>query len=218
MGNKQSQTTRGPILSKSQIANIELEDVFTGDKFLAKSLWEVESEDVLLIYLIRRPGCQLCREQAELLSDMIEYNPSMKNVKLVGVVHEYKYLEDITTLKEKYFRGNPVYLDREKNFYNAQGMRRLGLHAILWASVMKAIRRASSKGIKGNTRGDGTLLGGVLVVDVDKVWFEHREDFFGDLVIADELILSISLAQKSRESRGSISIPSSTDRSSHISV
>src|SRR3546814_5470851 len=61
-------------------------------------------------------------------------------------------------------------------FYEAQGNRRLGYHAILWPSVIKAINRARSRNIEGNLVGDGRRLGGILVVNNSEVVFEHKEE------------------------------------------
>ena len=42
-------------------------------------------------------------------------------------------------------------------------------------SVIKNSKRAIAKGVQGNLRGEGRLLGGLLVVGGDGVAFEHRE-------------------------------------------
>lgn len=88
MGNKTSSSRCAP-LNKSQIESLPLSDLKNASTIVAKSLWE-KDDSIVILYLIRRPGCQLCREQAELLSDMIEFN--MHGVKLVGIVHENSYL------------------------------------------------------------------------------------------------------------------------------
>lgn len=79
-------------------------------------------------------------------------------------------------------------------------MRYLSLFALFWPKVVAAISRARGKGIIGNTRGEGTLLGGLIVVDKEKIWFEHREDYFGDLVIIEELQNAIKAAQTKHQS------------------
>ena len=137
----------------------------------------------------KRPGCPLCREQAELLADMIEYN--LTGTKLVGIVHERTYMEDILEFQEKYFNGNPIYLDEEKEFYKAQGNRWLGLYALLWPSVISAIRRNGKTNVKGNTRGEGRLLGGLLVMSSEAILFEHREEYFGDLATIDSIKMAV---------------------------
>lgn len=42
-------------------------------------------------------------------------------------------------------------------------------------SVIKNVKRVSNKGVKGNLKGEGRLLGGLLVVGKDGIAFEHRE-------------------------------------------
>ena len=50
-------------------------------------------------------------------------------------------------------------------------------------SVMKNSKRAIAKGVKGNLRGEGRLLGGLLVVGGDGVAFEHREAVSNDVAL-----------------------------------
>lgn len=42
-------------------------------------------------------------------------------------------------------------------------------------SVIKNAKRAQAKGVTGNLKGEGRLLGGLLVVGTSGVAFEHRE-------------------------------------------
>lgn len=42
-------------------------------------------------------------------------------------------------------------------------------------SVIKNAKRAQAKGVEGNLKGEGRLLGGLLVVETSGVAFEHRE-------------------------------------------
>lgn len=57
----------------------------------------------------------------------------------------------------------------------ALGMRWEGLTSLMKPSVVKNAKRASAKGVKGNLKGEGRLLGGLLVVGGDGIAFEHRE-------------------------------------------
>lgn len=57
----------------------------------------------------------------------------------------------------------------------ALGMRWEGLSSLMKPSVIQNAKRASAKGVKGNLKGEGRLLGGLLVVGGDGVAFEHRE-------------------------------------------
>jgi thiol-disulfide isomerase/thioredoxin len=181
-----SSSSKASSIALENISTIELKDLDIDRTFQAHELWDSDDANAVIIYIIRRPGCPLCREQAELISDLVEYSfPS--GVKLVGVVHEDVYRDDITTFKKKYFGNNPVYFDREKGFYKAQGNRKLGLYALLWPKVISAINRARAKKIESTTNGEGTRLGGLLVLNREKIWFEHREEYFGDLATIDHI-------------------------------
>ena len=105
------------------------------------------------------------------------------------------FLEDIAEFRKEYFQDNPVYLDSEMGFYKAQGNRYLSALALLWPAVREAIQRSSSKGIKGNTRGDGNYLGGVLIIHKGGILFEHSEEYFGDSVTGDVIRTAMSAVE-----------------------
>ena len=58
----------------------------------------------------------------------------------------------------------------------------MGASGFLRLSVWMAFFRARGKGIEGNMKGEGRLLGGVFVIGPGEegVVFEHRESEFGD--------------------------------------
>jgi len=103
------------------------------------------------------------------------------NVNFAAVVHENLpgELEDF----QKYWTEAPVYLDKERSFYKAQGDRWLGLiQGMMTPRVWSNVNRAKEAKIKGNLKGEGRLLGGVLVVgNKDQgVLYEGREEVWGD--------------------------------------
>lgn len=60
----------------------------------------------------------------------------------------------------------------------ALGMRWEGLSSLMKPSVIKNAKRANAKGVTGNMKGEGRLLGGLLVVGGEGqpgIAFEHRE-------------------------------------------
>lgn len=59
----------------------------------------------------------------------------------------------------------------------ALGMRWEGLSSMLKSSVISNTKRVRARGVKGNLKGEGRLLGGLLVVGTGDsgVAFEHRE-------------------------------------------
>ena len=170
----------------ADLANISLKIIRSGDSFdpfPASNLWK---DRTTLIFIVRRTGCPLCREQAQLLVTRSKDFASL-GIPMTAVIHEI-IQEDVDGFQQ-YFGGNPIYHDSTRGFYNAQGNRWAGLHSLLFPSVIAAISRASSKKIDGNTRGEGRLLGGLLIVSPEKgVIYEQREEWFGDHADVDEVL------------------------------
>ncbi len=103
--------------------------------------------------------------------------------KLVGIIKEVaptKDAEDDETLgvndfHENYFLGLPLFMDSKMSFHNSLGRRKVGdvgfstwnpfsIMGRLWRAIM-AIR---AMGIDGNLKGEGNILGGVIVVQPSK--------------------------------------------------
>ena len=73
---------------------------------------------------------------------------------LYGVLHESLGAEAF----QEHLQA-PLLLDEERRFFGPEE-RRMLLKGMLRWSVWKNIMRANSKGVEGNLKGDGTLLGG----------------------------------------------------------
>lgn len=60
------------------------------------------------------------------------------------------------------------------------------------------IKRTSEKGIQGNLKGDGTLLGGVFVIGPKDqgILYEHRERVWGDHCNITHLLEAVSRINK----------------------
>lgn len=117
----------------------------------------------------------MCREEAVELSSL-KSQLDQHGVHLYAVVHE-----TLGTSKFRdYFKGE-LYLDEERHFYGPRE-RWMYLSGFIRPSVWMSGFRASNKGIKGNFKGEGRLLGGVFVVGPGEqgVMFEHRESEWGD--------------------------------------
>ena len=98
-----------------------------------------------------------------------------KGVQLVGVVHEISEGHD--EFHNDFFGGDrAIFLDKAKQFYSGG---RGGLFTLLHPTVLA--RMASTK-VKGNLKGDGTVLGGVFVFGphMQEILFYHQEQLFGD--------------------------------------
>lgn len=127
----------------------------------------------------------MCRNEAKRLSKLfesflLEYPEAQGKAKLFSVVHE-DIGDEVKAFKE-YMSGD-VYLDLDKGFYKAIGDRWAGLSSIFSMKMLKnAIESYNDKDVKGNLKGEGRLLGGVLVVPAGAATpaYLHKEAFFGN--------------------------------------
>lgn len=86
-----------------------------GATFPAGDLWK---EQPAIIFVVRRPGCPLCREHAlDLSNKQPEF--AAKGVKLVGVVHEKLGVEEFSS---GFFKNGEIYFDEEKAFFNGENL------------------------------------------------------------------------------------------------
>lgn len=117
----------------------------------------------------------MCREEALELSSL-KPELEQRGVNLVGVVHEEMGVKQFQP-----YLNSTIYLDEEKKFYGPE-QRWMFLSGFLRPSVWKSSFRARGKGIEGNLKGEGRLLGGVFVVGPGEqgILLDHKEKEFGD--------------------------------------
>ncbi|KAL7633605.1 UNVERIFIED_CONTAM: hypothetical protein RMT77_016138 [Armadillidium vulgare] len=146
----------------------------------AKTLYEKHGG---LFMAIRRPGCILCRKEAQSLSN-INANIGTKKIPLYGILHEKEGAEQF----KEFFKGD-LYYDPEKRFFGPEE-RRMSLTGLLRATVWKNVFDAKKGGFSGNLKGDGTLLGGVYLIGPGDtgILYEHKEMEFGDAHNETELM------------------------------
>ena len=130
------------------------------------------------------------------LSDAIDFANDRNAVTLSAIVHE-NIPEDIAGFK-KYFKlcckeelNCDVFYDRSKGFYDVQGMRWGSIMGIFSSKTRAAYKRASDKGITGSFSGEGRLLGGLMIVRDGKIWYEYREENYGDFVVVERVSQAI---------------------------
>uniref|UniRef100_A0A0P4WQW8 Peroxiredoxin-like 2A n=1 Tax=Scylla olivacea TaxID=85551 RepID=A0A0P4WQW8_SCYOL len=94
-----------------------------------------------------------------------------------------------------YFKGD-LLLDVEKRFFGPEERRMMVTGMLRW-SVWQNMRRATSKGVEGNLKGDGSLLGSVFLLGPGSqgILYEHREREFGDHHNSTELLEALSKLQ-----------------------
>uniref|UniRef100_A0A0K0EMD2 Peroxiredoxin-like 2A n=1 Tax=Strongyloides stercoralis TaxID=6248 RepID=A0A0K0EMD2_STRER len=154
-------------------------DVLSAPTIEASSILDNEN---VLVMAIRRPGCALCRKEGQ---NLVAIKPQLeeKSIKLIGVVHEYKGVDEF----KKFFDGD-IYYDKDRKFYgpNERWMPLwIGfLRPKLWLSYKKA----KDSGVEGNLEGEGRLLGGVYLITKGKILYSHLEKEWGDWSNTTEIL------------------------------
>lgn len=133
----------------------------------------------------------LCREEGRDLSEMQKAG-LLKGATLIGLVKEVAPCSTAKTDEElgvaefqsDYF-PYPLYLDSTKGFYSALGDRKITKDLKgswnpfeVWKGLKSIGTRIKEKGLEGNMRGEGLVLGGIVVVDTAKsaVKFTYCEE------------------------------------------
>ncbi|CAH1794450.1 unnamed protein product [Owenia fusiformis] len=128
----------------------------------------------------------MCREEATRLSSL---KPDLDalGVRLAAVVHERTGVSGF----KPYFAGD-IYWDKKRHFY--------GPHE-RWASIGDLLRLdvisrgidMYKKGVDGNLKGEGRLLGGCYVIGPGDqgILYQHQENSFGDTSNTTEVLEAV---------------------------
>ncbi|KAF5834405.1 hypothetical protein DUNSADRAFT_8960 [Dunaliella salina] len=157
----------GPGLNVQEQSTAVLDNVKLWGKesgtFKASALWK--SSPVVLV-LLRRPGCVLCRYQARELWLGLKNQLEKLGVRMVCIVHEWidREVEAFTP----YWPGE-TYFDKEKDFFKFIGNGKL-LTASPWSllnpfsSTWGHIAKAKKSVKQHNLVGNGLIKGGVVII------------------------------------------------------
>jgi len=109
--------------------------------------------------------------------------------RLIGVVRESSDIDDFLP----FFKGGELYFDADASLFKSIGDRWLGGRGFLMASVWRNVLRAMWRGYPNNGKGDGTMLGGVLVVGPREqgILFQHSEMVWGDIAKPDDVLAAV---------------------------
>jgi peroxiredoxin len=176
----------------TDIANVVLQDG-QGHSLRASELW---SDGPVLLLVLRRPGCALCRQEVQQYSDRkAEY--AALGVKIGVVLKEWKP-EEVESF-QAYWDG-PVYLDSDMALYktvHGGKLRKNSVLNLLNPAVWARGRRASKDIEDSNFKGEGLILGGLMVVDTSgKIVYSFAEQDFGVHAPQDEVLAACKAAAK----------------------
>uniref|UniRef100_A0A183C4I5 Peroxiredoxin-like 2A n=1 Tax=Globodera pallida TaxID=36090 RepID=A0A183C4I5_GLOPA len=133
-------------------------------------------------------GCAFCRKQASALCNARDRFAD-KGVRVVGVVHEQLGVDQFRPFLSC---AEAIYWDEEKRFFGPS-QRWLPLWmGFLRLSTYVNYYKTSKAGFDGNKEGEGRLLGGVYLVNGDKMLFAHLEQEWGDEANMNKLLDAVA--------------------------
>jgi prostamide/prostaglandin F2alpha synthase len=185
--------------NKPQLADFggaPIRDARTGAPAQLSDLWKVRP--VVLVFL-RRLGCQLCRVTC------VEYSEEVASVRAAGAEMVALTFEELGKGSDSdnsfevggYWRG-PLYTVDVSVYEKLFGRKGLfsGFYGLADISKTK-LAACTARGVTGNFKGDGFLLGGQFVVAAGgRVVVDKRQAFFGDDLTIDDIIEGVTAAAK----------------------
>ncbi|KAL3084892.1 hypothetical protein niasHT_038665 [Heterodera trifolii] len=163
-------------LAETQLKKLEPGQAVAGPQIKANDLFSAGHP-----LLVMAQASALCSAASTRFAD--------KGVRVVGVVHEQHGVDQFRPFLPC---ADAIYLDEEKRFFGPS-QRWLPLWmGFLRLSTYVNFYKAWKAGFAGNSEGEGRLLGGVYLVNGDKMLFAHLEKQWGDEVKMDKLVDAVS--------------------------
>jgi hypothetical protein len=139
-----------------------------------------------VVFVVRRPGCVLCREHGQQLSELAAKEWNESTVSLIGIIKETGVDDAGLVEFHRDFFSYPLYLDAGRVLYQAFGSRRISLSTWnpwrLWKGFQALGERMKRKNIEGNLKGEGMIQGGILIFDRHgELQYAYEEDIGSEL-------------------------------------
>ncbi|KAJ9054194.1 hypothetical protein DSO57_1017157 [Entomophthora muscae] len=145
--------------------------------------------DTVLLKVLRRFGCPLCRYESRMLSELKPEFDAL-GVRLVAVGFDVLGLYDF--MAGGYWEWE-ILLDQDRSLHTALNLNKLpissGLKNLISATTIAATSAAHKAGIIGDFKGDAFQLGGTFVIEKGTgiVLYEHRQTGTGSFTSVKEL-------------------------------
>ncbi|XP_036387516.1 prostamide/prostaglandin F synthase [Megalops cyprinoides] len=174
-----------------------LRNATSGESVELRSLWQ---DRAVVLFFLRRFGCQVCRWTAAELSKLKD-DLSESGVGLVGIGPEETGLKEF--LDGGFFKGE-LYIDEKKQSYKDLGFKRYTVLSVVPAALGKKVRdivtKANAQGIQGNFSGDLLQSGGMLIVAKggETVLLHFVQDSPGDFVPLEDIVKALGITSKAQ--------------------
>lgn len=147
----------------------------------------LSNDKPVLLWVMRRFGCPLCRGYAVELRDKVQKKADEKGVQMVALGLEMIGLEDFQ--KEKFWPGDIVIENPQQEVHKLLNLKRASILKILDYGMLKKGSKLQ-KEVGGNaTEGDGLVLGGVFIMDkAGKCVYEWRQRNFKTDAGTDDIL------------------------------
>ncbi|KAJ9089052.1 hypothetical protein DSO57_1016840 [Entomophthora muscae] len=157
-----------------------------GEHVLISDYWK---RYTVVLKVVRRFGCLLCRYETRLLSELKPEFDALK-VRFLAIGFEDVGLYDFLS---GCFWDWEVLIDTEQAVHLALGLKRMpmsaGVKDLISSTTRAAILASNRAGIYGDFRGNGFQLGGTFIVEkgTSRLLYEHRQSSPGCYVSLKEL-------------------------------
>ncbi|KAJ9080386.1 hypothetical protein DSO57_1025595 [Entomophthora muscae] len=161
-------STKPKFLEGIKVQNTKGEDVIISD------FWKKQT---VVLKVLRRFGCPLCRYESRLLSELKPEFDAL-DIKLIAIGFENVGLNDF--LSGGYWDWE-ILVDNERNVHTSLDLKKVpvsvGLKDLMSSATRAAIMAATKAGIQGDFKGDGFQLGGTFVVEkaTSKLLYAYRQ-------------------------------------------
>lgn len=162
---------------------------------LLRTLWENNEKPLILIYWLRRFGCSICRiSSSELTEGLIKSKEIIKD-SLAHIAIGLDELDYEDFVAGNYFKEGKIFIDDSKSTYKALNFIKKGLfslYGMLNPNIYIKAYEANKKGISGTMKGDGTQLGGTILIDKQgKIIFRHIQKSYTDQPNIDDIVMNV---------------------------